>query len=248
MKKVTIPFLLLLAVISFVACKKDSASNTTTPSLTASKNAAIKRGEPIIFTLANTSAGSVTNWSVAPSANVQINKTNNYASILFGKAGTYAITASSGSITASTTVTVGDSTYTGGGGITYTKVPLTGDQIKLTPSRIDSGSTYGLLISAITTNSYNCLNNFLPSDLAITGVDYAINFTGVDTPDAANCTTGQTQSSGMSYMYPVADGNHVFKVVLNGTTYTGSFIKSGATYTFTWPYTSGVTISPLVIN
>ena len=246
MKKVTTPFLVLLAAISFVACKKDSMVNAV--SLDATKTSAIKKGEPVVFTLSGAPAGSTVNWSVTPTANVQINQTGNKASLLFGKAGNYEVTANTGSLTARGNVTVSDSAYTGGGGITYTLVPLNGDQIKLTPSRIDSGSTSGLIIYAITSNSYNCLNNFLVTGLNVTGADYVINYSGVNVPDAANCTSGQSKSAGMSYMYPVTDGNYVFKVVLNGTTYTGAFVKSGTTYTFTWPYTSGVTISPLVIN
>lgn len=33
-----------------------------------------------------------------------------------------------------------------------------------------------------------------------------------------------------------------------GITYNGSFTKTGTHYSFTWPDTSGVTISPLTIN
>jgi len=70
----------------------------------------------------------------------------------------------------------------------------------------------------------------------------------VSIPAEEYCTAGQVKATGATSLYPVADGIHGFQVVLDGTTYTGSFAKSGTTYTFTWPYSSGVIITPPVIN
>jgi hypothetical protein len=139
-----------------------------------------------------------------------------------------------------------DTCHKGCGVIRDTLVALTGDQIHLTPLKIDSGSLSGLAIAAITANDYPCLNNFLVSGLTNSGGDYTLNFSGVNIP--RYCSGGQTKARSTKVLYPVQDGTHVFKVLLNGITYTGSFVKTGNQYTFTWPYTSGVTISPLTIN
>ncbi|HEX6429220.1 MAG TPA: hypothetical protein VF008_16095 [Niastella sp.] len=134
-----------------------------------------------------------------------------------------------------------------GGGIKRdTILPLTADQIHITPSKIDSGGVSGLALSAITANNYPCSNNYLLTGLATFGGNYTLFFPGVNIP--ANCSGGLAQAQGTRTLFSVNDGSHVFKVVLNGITYTGSFVKTGSQYTFTWPYTSGVTISPLTIN
>jgi hypothetical protein len=67
-------------------------------------------------------------------------------------------------------------------------------------------------------------------------------------PCADFCSSGEDYGYGGTTWFPIADGNHGFEVVLDGKTYTGSFVKNGETYTFTWPYTAGVTITPLVLN
>lgn len=242
MRRLMILPLLLATAVVYTSCSKDKGNNTS--QLDASKTSSIKKGEPVAFSLQGSSG--TANWSVNPSTNVVVNNTGNKATVFFGKAGSYTVTGTSGSISASRTVTVLDSVFNGnGGGISYTDMPLTGDNIKLTMSKIDSGSNSGLIISAITANSYNCLNNFLVSSGSQAGTGYSIGFTGVKVPDAANCSGGQAKASSFTYFYPVADGSHSFSVTLNGTTYTGSFIKNGSSYSFSWPYSSGVTMSPL---
>jgi hypothetical protein len=139
-----------------------------------------------------------------------------------------------------------DSSGHGGGIKRDTILPLTADQIHITPSKIDSGGVSGLALSAITANNYPCSNNYLLTGLATFGGNYTLFFPGVNIP--ANCSGGLAQAQGARTLFSVNDGSHVFKVVLNGITYTGSFVKTGSQYTFTWPYTSGVTISPLTIN
>ena len=84
-------------------------------------------------------------------------------------------------------------------------------------------------------------NNFSEQNLQVA-------FKSVMIPFTENCTSGEDNASGATCWFPIADGNHGFEVILAGKTYTGSFVKNGGTYTFTWPYTSGVTITPLVLN
>lgn len=247
MKKTMMPVLCLLAITGSMACKKDQADagNVNTSTLAASRTTAIGKGEPVQFSLNNVS--DTVHWSVTPAGHVQIRSQGNRASLLFDQAGTYEVRAQSGNVQATSRVSVSSSIYipVAAGAA---RLPLTGDQVRLTVSRIDSGSVSGLLISAVTTRTYNCLNSYLGSTLTTAGNDYAIDFPGVDVPDGSNCTAGQAQASSFSYLYPVADGSHVLKMTLNGTTYTGSFIKKDRSYTISWPYSSGITVSPLEIK
>jgi hypothetical protein len=127
---------------------------------------------------------------------------------------------------------------------------LQGDQIHITPVKIDSGSISGLLIKASTTNSYPCTNNYLLTNVIIDGVNdstnYIFKYPGVQVP--RNCSGGQAQSRSVRSLFPVTEGTHEFKVVLNGITYKGWLTKTGNQYSFNWPYTSGVTISPKSIQ
>jgi hypothetical protein len=113
MKKSAILILSFLLAICISACKKDS-TDTGNPTLEASKTSSIKKGEPVVFTLPQTMAGSSVNWRVSPEANTQLNTGGNIASVLFGAKGTYTVTAEAGTTIATSSVSVTDSVYTGG--------------------------------------------------------------------------------------------------------------------------------------
>lgn len=242
MKKVTIAVLGFLFAISFVACKKTDVPGNA--NLEASKTSSIQKSEPVLFTLSQVAAGSSVNWKVSPSANTLISANGNQASIKFAQKGNYTVTAVSGSITASSSITVLDSVYTGGQNQTpATILPFSaGEVIKITASRIDSGSTSGLLFSVITTNSYTCLSNSLKSSFTSGANNYGINFTGVSVP--GGCTTGTAKAGSFIDLYPIASGTNTLTINFKGTNYTGTIVKTGNNYTINWAYTTGVTIIP----
>ncbi len=247
MKKMKIPFLILFAAASFMACKKDSQVNI--PGLDASKTNAIKKGEPVLFTLDQASAGSTVNWTVSPSANTQIKSSGNQASILFGVKGNYVVTAVAGNVSASTPVSVSDSVYNGGGsgGGGGETQPTTlnfsaGEKINIQVSRIDSGATSGLIFSTITSNEYTCLTNSLISTFTAGTNSFDISFDGVSVP--ANCTTGTAKASAFAFYYPVSEGTSSLTIHFNGTNYTGTIVKTGNSYQINWSYATGVVISP----
>ena len=251
MKKVIVFAAVTMLAISFTACKKDSA--TATPGavvLTASKTTSIKQGEPVIFKAVATLGTDTVKWVVTPTANTQVNASGAAASILFKQKGQYVITAIVGANRASSTVNVTDSVYNGSDAgsptTTYTTVALTGDQLTLTPAVSDSGNY--ISISTLTKNAYSCLNNFLQTKVTSSANAYSINYTGVSIPNGAACTAGQIKAASFAYLYSPVNGKYNFSVQVNGITYNGSYTKAGNSYTFTWPYTSGVIISPLTVT
>ena len=231
--------------IGFIACKKNDAT-TTTSNLDASKTSSIKKGEPVSFTLSQVPTGTVVNWSVSPSTNTQINASGNKASILFGLKGNYTVRAVSGSATATTNVSVSDSVYipggSGGPSAPSTLPFSSGETINITASRIDSGSTSGLILSALTSNSYTCLENSLLSTYSSNGNSLSIAYTGVSVP--AGCTTGTAKATAFSYFYPIESGTNTLSINFNGSTYSGTIVKTGNNYTINWNYKTGVIISP----
>ncbi|MCX6245903.1 MAG: hypothetical protein NTU98_14510 [Bacteroidetes bacterium] len=236
-------------LLGITSCnKKDRNDNQPAPtSVSASKTSKIKKGEPISFSFSQAPAGSNVLWTVAPASDVQINPSGNSASVLFNNAGSYTVNASYGSLNGSVQIGVIDSIYNPGGGGTPTYQPLTGDQIFITVSKMDSMGITGLGFRFITANKYNCLNHSLLFDNNFSGQDLQVVFNWVYIPSEESCTAGEDYASSGTSWFPVAEGTHGFEVVLDGNTYTGSFVKSGSTFTFTWPYTSGVTVTPLIL-
>jgi hypothetical protein len=249
MKKNILIMALSILLIGSVSCKKERDEKVTEQSsLEASMTSNVKRGEPVNFKLSQVPDTIAVQWSVTPSTEVKIIATGNTASVLFGTAGSYSVNAAYDSITANIQVSVQDSIYSQGSNDPFTNVPLTGDQIFITVSKFDSTALSGLNFRFITEKKYKCLNHTLMFDNIFSGQDLKIDFKSVFIPSDKFCATGEDFASSGTAWYPVSTGDHTFAVVLDGKTYTGSFIKTGSSYTFTWPYTSGVTISPLVIN
>ena len=234
-------------MLGFTSCNKDE--NRSIPAgIDASKTSKIKKGEPVSFKFSQAPEGSAVQWTVLPFNDVQINSSGNMASIFFSNAGYYTVNASFGQVKGSTSVNVQDSIYNPGGGGSPTYEPLTGDQVFITVSKIDSMGIGGLDFRYITEKKYNCLNHTLLFDNNFSGEDLQVVFKSVFIPAVEFCTTGEDYAFSGTAWYPVTEGSHGFEVVLDGKTYTGSFVKSESSYTFTWPYTAGVTLTPLVIN
>lgn len=247
MKIIRLIIALFLFLIMFNACKKENSSLPPVINLNASKTTNIQKGEPVTFTLPNVPAGDSVKWNVSPSLNTRLSVgSGNVASILFDKQGKYIVTAAYANNTASRTVNVGDVVY-GLDTAKYTIVPLTDDQITLTPSISANQSDSALIITATTTNKYSCLNNFISTDIKYSPNAYAVNFTGSSYP-TYNCTAGQIVSTASFYLMSIYDGQYALSVTLNNTVYSGSYIKKGGNYTFTWSYTSGILLSPLSIT
>lgn len=233
-------------MVGFTSCNKDQTEPTLS-GVDASKTSSIKKGEPVNFKFSQAPGGSTVLWTVSPFNDVQINASGNTASILFGNAGSYTVNATFGNVKGSTNVSVQDSIYNPGGGIP-TYEPLTGDQIFITVSKTDSMGINGLIFRYITEKKYQCLNHDLLFDNNFSEQNLQVVFKSVMIPSADGCSSGEDYGYGGTMWFPMADGNHGFEVILDGKTYTGSCVKSGETYTFTWPYSSGVTITPLIIN
>ena len=136
---------------------------------------------------------------------------------------------------------VSSDTTSGG---TATTVALTGDQIRITPSLISDTANY-IYITSETLNNYNCLNNTLMTVVNSSASSQTVEYTGVLIPAAAYCNAGQKKATITNVLYLPTNGTYNFVVKLNGTSYTCSVVKNGNSITFSWPYTSGVTISPL---
>jgi len=136
-----------------------------------------------------------------------------------------------------------------------TTISLIGDQLAITPavwSQPDSTITNpALFLNTTTSNSYPNVNAQLLTTSTSLNTGNVVNgihldYKGVFLPGGVTSGTSKATNS-LSYG-SLTDGTYSLVITVNGLTYTGSFVKSGNTYTFTWPYSSGVIISPLTVT
>lgn len=273
MKRFLVPVLLVSGVIGYMSCQKEHSSDPT--EVKAAKTEGIKKGEPVTFTVENTT-GQTAKWSVTPAENVSLTSDGDKATVYFRQSGSYSVIASMGSLVQRIAVNVIDSNYCdslyrdsvcgfphdtipaipkdttrpdttckncGGHDSTFT---LMNDHIDITPMLIDTGNNTGLLIQAATRNTYRCTYHAFIYGFSELNDGYYFEYKGVFVP--GNCNSGPVPAYAPRRLYQIQDGSHVFKVNVSGVTYTGSFTKTGNHYSFTWPDTSKVTISPLILN
>ncbi|GAA4324437.1 hypothetical protein GCM10023149_26030 [Mucilaginibacter gynuensis] len=257
MKKLT--YNLIVAIIALLitqSCKKLDQS-TVGYELVASKTI-LKIQEPDSLLVLGASANDSINWTVAPSGFSNIIKRGNAALAIFRKAGNYTVTATvNGSSPVSTTITVTDSVYQPAEP-QPTHIPLTGDQIVLHANfyeHAETDSAY-LYFTAITTKHYTCGNSIINYTKSLDAANhFGLTFIDVTKPADPACLPGGgaissdiidfRQHTGTPYL---TDGTYPLTVTLNGTTYTGSITVTATSINFSWPYTAGVTITPLHIN
>ena len=248
MKTTILCMSVISAIIAFSSCKKEDQV-TPIATLLASKTTAISIGEPISFSATGKTGTDSISWSVTPASSATISPSSNLAFISFKQQGKYTVTAKSNGFLASQVVTVTNNVYvsstTTSNNGDESIVALTGDQIKITPSFDTTGN---VKLYAVTTKSYKYLNNILISDSSFSGNTSTINYTGVYIPSQSNGIAGQQAAFTNNLIKDSVNGTYNLIINLNSVTYKGSYTKSGNTTTFTWPYTSGVTISPLTIT
>jgi hypothetical protein len=259
---------LMLSLAGFIACNKNaspaSGSKTTGTSgatLTLSATS-VQKGAPLIATVDNSAAENI-RWTVTPSIATHITTGDGQAMILFAQAGTYRVKASyvSGADSADSAtcpITVSDTVYTPVPPTTTDTTGLAGVGITLTPS-LDSIGRLVLLVQSTTV--YNCFPTFVWSVSqgqfgggAIENGEISLVFYEIiSTATGSGCDGAQNPAS--AYLFPEqyltgppAAGTYPISVMVSQTLYQGTYTVTATGFSFNWPYTSGVTISPTQLN
>jgi len=241
----------LAALSGTSAASKAAALSATAGQLIASK-ATVKIGEPDTLLLVGAANDSI-KWSVTPSTGYRAFITEkNTARVIFSKSGSYTVSASAnGGTPATKTLTVTDSVYNVVP-VTYGYVPLTGDQITLTPAVYTdkAADTSYVYFKATTQNSY-CSSSVLSVAYSLDGSTFNLNFLNVIQPSpcsVSNAPISKTVAFTSNSPAAFANGTYPLNVILNGVTYTGSFTATATTITFNWNYTAGVVLSTKQIS
>jgi len=244
MKKLAYALTALVLVLSIVqGCKKSSSlkPNTSQPG---NIKSSLKVNQPDSIVFAAAPSTDSVHWIITPSGFNSLRTKGNKAVFSFIKSGTYTVKGiADNTDSVKTTIKVNDSVYNPPH---YAYVPLTGDEIRLTPNfYIDKkADTSYIFFTAQTTNTY-CGNGKLEMAYSLYDNTYTLNFLNVMQPDP--CTAGGSILFGYIYYTtnpsaPLANGNYPLIITLNGTTYTGSITVTSAAITFNWNYTSGVVL------
>jgi len=241
------------------ACTK---TGYTTEHLDATR-ATVKIGQNDSLELVGATATDSIQWSVTPSGSNSIYHVHNHAIVSFNSAGNYTVTATViGGAAYTYLITVTNEVYnpnpTPPANDAAKHISIAGDQITLSShyaksSKSDSAYVY---FTAQTTNTYTCSNSLLNYTHSLNGSGhFSINFIDMFQPASSNCQAGNTTitSPPIPFLQTIqntylANGTYPLSVGLNGVTYTGSVTVTATDVTFTWTYTSGVTITPMHIT
>jgi hypothetical protein len=251
-------FLCFIAIL-VLACGKNISSNGSSKSTLTLSSQIVKIGQPLIVATSAAGTNLFTKWAVYPSANSSITSGTNQSVILFSKSGVYTITASyfTDSIaplpydSSSSQVTVSDSIYndsTVARCTTVQQVPVNGnDLITLTPvSYSDSGTLTFLVHTQDTYGYYSPSFGFMSA--SSTGNGFSYTFTGVNEFPCSAANSAPTPATGTLVLSLFNTGTYSLSLTLNGVSYTGSLYTTSSECTITWNYSTGIIISPLVIQ
>jgi hypothetical protein len=255
-----VAFLLTLGIASMMqGCTK--AALDALPGTLLVSHTTIKVNQPDSMLLKGAPATDSIRWSVIPSEHSSLITKSNAGLIWFSKPGTYIVSVSDNGatpVTASITVTAAESptpTVTGDTSqhtpITWSVIPLTGDQITLVPYFHNSATADSSYLTFVAqTKNYYCGTSTLHISSSLVNNNYSIGFLDVAQPSP--CAIGNSPIAGViNFTHGATQlptGTFPLSVTLNGTTYTGSIISTLTTISFSWNYTTGVLISPKQIS
>jgi hypothetical protein len=180
------------------------------------------------------------------SLGLTISVSGNTASVQFNANGSYTITGTLGNSSGSSVFTVKD---------TVVALPSSykdlayaaGEELVLTAKKLgDTAAGGGIQIGGYTTQKYPC-GSWTKFTQSVSNNTLTVNFNGL-LESLHPCSTGTAVvyvgGGGITAM--TAGATYQLVINFKGQSYTGSIVKSAAgNFTITWPYTSGVKISPL---
>jgi hypothetical protein len=255
--KTTFAMLFLLCA-GMSACVKNAnngqhggGGSRDSATLTLSKSS-VKRGEQVMVSTNLANTGTLIKWKTNATAGAIVSPANSQAAVIFALAGTYNITASyynpadtvSAYDSSSSPVVVTDSIYTPSNSSPADTTNLSGS-VALTPILTDSG----LIIMIQTGNLYDCTSYLTAYGWTEGGPTLNFDFSSAEVVlNSINCGGARNPANAIMFFLPLADGYYPVTAELNQVNYSGGLSISGTVYTFTWNYTSGITISPQQVS
>jgi hypothetical protein len=248
--------LFLIPTLSFLilSCSKNPDSTITKPILLLSKTT-VKMGEPLCATLTGQAMNTNVAWSSNSGGHIWPTPNTDSAIYIFTSPGTYIVKANfqshiNGSNDSTDgTVMVTDSIFSDTALATCDVVVVKNltpdDQINLTP--VDYSDT-GLVFVAQTMNLYYhspLLNSNGEIHLSESGFEVDISSALIF---PCSGSTAPAPAVGLVVLTGLTNRTYSLSFKLNNTTYSGSMNVTDTNITFNWTPSTGVTISPLMIQ
>ena len=237
----------------FFACQPSSVSNPK-PAISISKQE-VKIGEPVYASSTGQKSNSYILWSASANGKTWASETTDSVTALFTSSGTYQLSATyfSGNNQPAydsnyVSITVTDSIYSDTStlhcDVVQVKNILPGETVTLAPV---SYSDTGLVFVAHTSNAYphspilNCGGNIYPDNGTYT--------CDIQSALIIPCfgSANPSPAVGIVSLSALTQGTHILKFNLNGVSFSGTLIVTDSQCTITWPFQSGITVSPLII-
>jgi hypothetical protein len=216
----------------------------------------VKKGEPFIISAVLPDSNASVRWTIRPSDSTQLNANGNRVMITITFPGMYLITVNFYSPSdpikpydsSTYSVTVTDTNYTQQVGPGDT-VSLAGGEVTLIP--VSTSGTLEFIVQ--TAAKYNCTSSIsaIGFNQYIIGVEKYIFFyfdSAMVDISKADCGGIKNPATIIVTPSPLANGIHTIYGYLNQFMYEGSVNVTDSNYTFTWPYTSGLIISPMQLK
>ncbi|MES2332666.1 MAG: hypothetical protein V4539_23870 [Bacteroidota bacterium] len=248
--KQTFTLIATAIAVTMVSCAKYENGATDEPvtvtlQSTVATGSSVNKGSSVSFSL-GTDASKTVNWSSKPETGVTISSSGNAANVMFNTSGTYTITGTLGNSSGSSTFTVKDSVVVLPS--SYKDLAYAaGEELVLTAKRLgDSTANGGIQLGGYTSQKYPC-GSWTKFTQAVSNNTLTVNFNGLlESLNPCSTGTAVVYVGGGGITAMAAGATYQLVINFKGQTYTGSIAKSSTgKFTITWPYTSGVKISPL---
>ncbi len=233
MKNITYLIGVLFTAILLFSCTKEDV-NLKTDNLKVMENQVFYTGSSVVLTFQNWTKKESIAWQVSPKENISIRDSADVATILFRTPGDYIVTAQSGAIIQTLTITVTDPFK-----------PFVNETLTITPVLYDSLDRLGIAFITETTTTYACLEDYIVAEKSIKEELLHINFLGVMTSN--NCTETAGKINFNLHFVPLKPKDYPIEINLEGKKYTGKFKYDGLNSQIDWEYKSGVLFNKLTV-
>ena len=247
-------FLIPSLCFLIISCSKDPASSSTKPILLFSKST-VKIGEPLYATVSGQAVNTIVAWSSNSAGHIWPTISTDSAIYVFTAAGTYNVKAyfqshiNGSNDSTDGNIIVTDSIYSDTSTVTCDVIAVKNltpdDQVFLTP--VDYSDT-GLVFVAHTSNLYShspLLNSNGEIHISESGFEVDISSELVY---PCSGSPAPAPAFGMVTLTGLTSKTYSLSFKLNNAVYSGTMTVSDSNITFNWGHSSGVTISPLIIQ
>ncbi len=248
MKRVII-FLGVSLCICAIACKKDTTSDLLDAKIAFTKSDTLLIGEPTMLYLTGAGATGKAVWKISPDTVGFVNYLDNRASVVFGTAGTFRVTATIGGKSVSTSIVVLNQVYRQPNSRFANTISFyPWEKLYIQPEKSILPGDTGLYCSLTTANKYFCSSALFSFNTRSSDDEMSVDFKGVFIPFECFTTPVELTTNKRKARWFVTGNLVQLNLNFNGVTYKGTIERTGTSFKINWPDSSVIKISPLELK